>query len=197
MLERTVRMVIVGFGDSLTFGFPYSPRYSWLHIVGKRTGAKTINKGVCGETTADMLVRFRPAAWAEKPDFVIIMGGSNDAFAGIVPEEVAANLQLMAERAIANQVTPLLGLPVPCDFPEEELLEEYRRWMRQYAAKTGIGLIDFYQVLRQENGGIKTGYHVDGVHPNEAGYRLMADAAVGTLLQVYKIQESKQNRLVD
>ena len=78
-------VVIVAIGDSLTYGFPFSPRYSWVFAVGNSAGLTMINKGVCGETTEDMLRRFKRDVIELHPDHVIITGGSNDAFAGIDP----------------------------------------------------------------------------------------------------------------
>ncbi|MCX7780275.1 MAG: SGNH/GDSL hydrolase family protein [Negativicutes bacterium] len=192
-------MLIVGIGDSLTYGFPYSPRCSWLHIAGERIGVRTVNRGVCGETTGEMLARFTRDVLALKPQAAVIMGGSNDAFQHIAVQEVADNIRLMVDKAKAGGIIPLIALPLPCDYlPAEELLRAYRRWMMQHAKTQGVRLIDFYTpLLGSGEYGLKPGLTSDGVHPNEAGYALMADIAVPALQAVQDIQGQEQDGLVD
>jgi acyl-CoA thioesterase-1 len=173
---------IVAVGDSLTYGYPYPPDYSWVRIAGDRLGVRMINKGVCGETTADMRRRFAVDAAALRPDYIILSGGSNDAFLGVAAPEVAGNIAAMAAEARAGGIKPVIVLPPPVDYPEEKLLAEYRRRLRAFAAASVLPLLDFHAALVEPaTGGLRQGLHTDGVHPNEDGYALMAAAAVAAL----------------
>lgn len=173
--------LIIAVGDSLTFGYPYTPDYSWVRIAGERLGTAMINKGVCGETTDDMKRRFAIDVIALRPDCVIISGGSNDAFLGVAAPQVADNIAAMAAAARAEGIRPVLGLPPPVNYPEENLLAAYRALLRAYAAKSALTVIDFRSVLADRDGCLRRGLHTDGVHPNEDGYALMAAAAVAVL----------------
>ncbi len=176
---------IVAIGDSLTYGYPYPPCYSWVQRVADRMGACLENKGVCGETTADMRRRFLTDVVPLGPDWVIITGGSNDAFTGATAGEVAANVQAMANAAGQRGIRPVVGLAPPMALPEEALLAEYREALRALAAENGWPVIDFYRsLLDNATGGIRPGLLTDGVHPNEDGYALMAETAVLVLTAI-------------
>jgi lysophospholipase L1-like esterase len=180
------RWRIEAIGDSLTFGYPYPTYYSWVRRVADRLAIIIENKGVCGETTADMRRRFTVDVVAARPDWVIITGGSNDAFLGIEAGEVAENVQAMAKEAVTRSIRPIIGLAPPMTFPEEALLAEYRQVLRMLAAEAGLPVVDFYlPLLDHASGEMRPGLHVDGVHPNEDGYELMADAAVKTLTEIF------------
>jgi acyl-CoA thioesterase I len=173
---------IVAIGDSLTYGFPFSPRASWVNLTARQIGAPIINKGICGETTGDMLLRFEQDVIAPAPVYTVIMGGTNDAFMDIDPQEVAENFAAMLDLAGTNGVVPLIGLPPPVDFPAEEaLLEEYRQQMRRLVRLHSITVLDFYAAMVAPGGGLRKGLHDDGVHPNEAGYKVMAEVACAVL----------------
>ncbi len=172
---------IVAVGDSLTYGYPYTPEYSWVRIAGERLGATIVNKGICGETTDDMKRRFAIDVIALHPDYVIISGGANDAFLHIAAPLVAGNIAAMAAAAGAGGTRPLIGLPPPINYPEENLLAAYRALLRSYAADNALPVLDFCAVLADSSGRLRPGLHTDGIHPNEDGYALMAAAAAAAL----------------
>lgn len=89
----------------------------------------------------------------------------------------------MVKLADNNGAMALIGLPIPCDDLEENrLLALYLEVMQTYAAENEIVVIDFYSAMVDESGvGIKAGFHVDGVHPNEAGYKVMAEVTIDVL----------------
>lgn len=181
-----MKITAVAIGDSITYGYPYLPQYSWTALAAQELGITIFNKGVCGETTGDMLARFEQDVLPFRPQLVIVMGGTNDAFLHIRLREVADNLAGMVAAAREAGIVPVLGLPVPSNYPEDEvLLDRYRQWLREYAVQEKVALIDFYSPMLALGGaGLREGLHVDGVHPNEAGYRVMARAAVDALRPV-------------
>lgn len=180
------RAKLVAIGDSITYGYPYRPEDSWTTQAALRLGITIINQGVCGETTGDMVNRFHQDVLPYHPSHVIIMGGTNDVFLGIVTREIMNNTMIMVQRARESCIIPLVGVPIPVNYYEDEqALQQYRCWLKQYAAAENIALIDFNQAMTAgEGGGLRLGLHVDGVHPNEAGYKQMADTAVNLLQQL-------------
>lgn len=192
-----IGLLIVAIGDSITYGFPYSPSHSWVAKAAAKCNADILNQGVCGETTAEMLARFGRDALYRKPGIVIIMGGTNDAFAGIVEAEVEQNIRLMAELSVQHSICPIIGLPIPCCPPREEsLLAAYRRRIAFFCQRSGITTIDFYTPMLDVEGRFSREMQIDGVHPNEAGYRVMANAAIAVLETVIYPEQCEQYRLM-
>ncbi|MGI9953251.1 SGNH/GDSL hydrolase family protein [Moorellaceae bacterium AZ2] len=181
---------IVGLGDSLTYGYPYGPEASWLHLVGRRTGLVVVNRGVNGETTGEMLARFREDVVQLEPRVVIIMGGTNDAWAGVAAFQVKENVRIMVEKAREAGISPVIALPpplcradsgIPLSFLTEmaSALKSYRECYQNLAAREGLGLLDFYTpLLDRETGWGRREYFVDDAHPNRRGYQVMAEAAL-------------------
>jgi len=177
-----IGLLIVAIGDSITYGFPYSPAYSWVAKAAAKCNADILNQGICGETTTEMLARFEQDVVYRRPGIVIIMGGTNDAFAGIGEAEVEQNIRLMAELAAQHSIRPIIGLPIPCCPPREEnLLAAYRQRIAFFCERSAITMIDFYTPMLDAAGRISREMQIDGVHPNEAGYRVMANAAITVL----------------
>lgn len=174
---------IVAIGDSITYGYPYSPEQSWLYFAAKELDVEYVNNGINGDTTSGMLNRFDRDVCRYKPSHVIIMGGTNDAYEGIEVSQVVGNIKNMVQLALEKQITPVIGLPIPCnEWSVEILLGEYRETIQDYAVNNDIIYIDFYTAMVDEdNAEIKSGLHCDGAHPSEAGYKTMAEVAVGVL----------------
>lgn len=174
---------IAAIGDSITYGYPYLPDSSWFNLAAQRLRFDYVNSGVNGDTTGGMLSRFSEDVLNHRPSYVIIMGGTNDAYMGFKAGHVLNTIRSMVETALDNGIVPIIGLPIPCnDQMEESLLSQYRADMQEHAVSRGIGYIDFYTAMRDESGSaIKEGLYCDGVHPNTAGYQIMADAAVEQL----------------
>jgi len=174
------KVKLAAIGDSITYGFPYSPASSWLNITARQFGLEYFNKGINGDTTAGMVRRFTRDVCRCQPSHVIIMGGTNDVFEETEIKEIMNNITAMAALALENDIVPIIGLPIPCnDLHIENQLIEYRAEIREYAQAHAIEIIDFHAALVGEDGlQIKAGLHCDGVHPNEEGYRLMAAVAI-------------------
>ncbi|HWR42438.1 SGNH/GDSL hydrolase family protein [Sporomusa sp.] len=172
-------MKIVAIGDSITYGFPYTPNLAWGNLASKELGISIINKGVNGDTSAGMLERFISDVISCSPSHVIIMGGTNDACAGVEAEEVYDHIRHMVELALQYGVTPIIGIPIPCNYSKDEsILSLYRADMREYAMDNNIGMIDFYTAfMESESRQARTKLYADVLHPNEEGYRVMANVA--------------------
>ena len=177
---------IVAIGDSITYGFPYEPTLSWLNLAAEGLNIDYINGGINGDTTDGMLNRFGHDVLRYTPSHVIIMGGTNDARFGITVNKVIDNIGDMVGLAVQKGIIPILGLPIPCnDLTEEKLLEQYREKMRQYAVDNNIEVIDFNKGMIDESCvDIKTSLLCDGVHPNTAGYEIMAGVAAQFFVKI-------------
>lgn len=182
---RNNNIKIAAIGDSITYGYPYEPAFSWFNLAAERLNIEYMNRGINGDTTDGMLNRFDRDVLRYNPSHVIIMGGTNDAYAGITVGQVVDNIHKMVELAVQKGIIPVLGLPIPCnDLVEEELLGQYRAETRQYAGDNNIEVIDFHKTMVNEIGvNIKAGLHCDGVHPNIAGYEVMAGVATKFLIR--------------
>lgn len=180
---------IVAIGDSLTYGFPYWPKLSWVQLVGKELGISIINKGINGNTTGQMRARFEEAVCRQHPSHVIIMGGTNDACGRLEAEEVEGNIRSMVEISLEQGIVPILGLPIPCNYPEDEqMLRLYRADMRDIAFNYNLSVIDFFTAfLKSESNQADISLYADVLHPNERGYQVMAANAV----KVLQVQKSK------
>jgi len=166
----------VALGDSITYGLPYGPVGSWVRYASNDK-TEIINKGVNGETTGQMLSRFAEDVVRSRPDFVIILGGTNDAFYNLSLEQYQNNIAAMVQMARQNKITPVLGIPIPVnEATYESRLKIFRRWLTDYARENKIQVIDFYSALADSGTGyLSNQYNLDNVHPNAAGYHKMAE----------------------
>src|SRR5229473_728723 len=180
---------VVFMGDSITDAW-ISPEFG-----GFFPGKPYVDRGISGQTTPQMLVRFRADVIALQPKAVVILAGTND-IAGntglIALEETEGNLASMAELARANGIRVVLSsvMPVsnygrdvegkPVDMrikrPLEKILE-LNAWIKKYAEANDHGYLDYFSAMVDEYGLLKKGLSEDGLHPNGAGYGVMAPLA--------------------
>lgn len=160
-------------GDSITWGYPYGPEYSWVHMLEEQVQARFINEGINGDTTGGMLRRFDKSVVKHRPSHVIIMGGINDVMLRESFARTTANFQQLLQKAEENRIQVILGLPTVVDYPEfERMLVRIRDWLREVAEQKGIPVIDFSRAFYNEDGSIRTELLLpDGGHPTEEGYR--------------------------
>jgi lysophospholipase L1-like esterase len=167
---------IIFMGDSITeFWSVINPEFF--------AGKSYINRGISGQTTPQMLIRFRPDVIALKPSLVIIMAGINDIAGNTGPstlEMITNNIFSMVELAKANHIKVILCSVLPAhDFPwrtgsfPAEKIVKLNTMIKQYANDNKILYLDYYSALVDERKGLKTAYADDGVHPNKAGYEVM------------------------
>ena len=172
---------VVFMGDSLTDGWGHGPNSGFF------PGKPYVNRGISGQTTPQMLIRFRPDVVALKPAAVVILAGTNDLAGNTGPmtlEDTENNLMSMVDIAKQNDIRVVLSSVLPATaFPwhpgikPAETIRTLNAWIKDYAAKNHLVYLDYYPSLANEEGGMKSGLSKDGVHPNAAGYALMAPLA--------------------
>jgi lysophospholipase L1-like esterase len=168
---------VVFMGNSITEGWQ---QYFATMFPGK----PYINRGIGGQTTPQMLVRFRADVIALKPKVVVILAGTNDIAGNTGPstlEMIEDNLASMAEVAKSNGIKVVMSSVLPVyDYPWKPGLEPapkiiaLNKWMKDYAAQHGAIYLDYHSAMSDARGGMRTELASDGVHPTEAGYRVMA-----------------------
>jgi lysophospholipase L1-like esterase len=167
---------IVFFGDSITAGWiTYDPEF-----FGNK---KNINRGINGQTTSQMLLRFRADVIELKPEMVIILAGTNDIAGNTGPtslEIILGNLISMCELAKVNKIKPVLCSILPAfDYPwrkginPAEKIETLNTKILQYASANDIIYVDYYSAMADDQKGLQSIYSNDGVHPNQDGYFIM------------------------
>jgi lysophospholipase L1-like esterase len=160
-------------------------------------GKPYINRGIGGQTTPQMLVRFHQDVVALKPKVVVILAGTNDIAGNTGPstlEMIENNLAAMEEIAKANGIRVVMAsvLPVYTYSWRPEILHpaqtiiELNRWMRDYAESHGEVYLDFHSAMADERMGMKSDLSPDGVHANEAGYRVMAPLTLAAIEQALR-----------
>ena len=147
-------------------------------------GKPYVGRGISGQTTPQMLVRFRQDVIALKPAVVVILAGTNDIAGNTGPsslEMIEDNLASMTEIAQANHIRVVLCSVLPVfDYPWKHGIEpapkilELNGWIKTYASRAGATYVDFHSAMADERQGMKADLARDGVHPTEAGYKIMA-----------------------
>lgn len=142
-----------------------------------------INRGISGQTTPQMLVRFRQDVIALQPRVVVILAGTNDIAGNTGPstlEMIEDNLASMAELAQANGIRVVLSSVLPVfDYPWKPGLKpankiiDLNAWIKKYCEKKGFIYLDYFTSFADENNGMKSSLTTDGVHANVAGYKVM------------------------
>lgn len=177
---------VVFMGDSITDSWKLEEYFA---------GKPYLNRGISGQTTSQMLIRFRPDVIELKPKVVVILAGTNDIAGNTGPstlEMIEDNLMAMTEIAREHGIRVVLSSVLPVyDYPWKPGLQPAPKiialnaWMRRYADEVGETYLDYHTAMADARGGLPTAIAGDGVHPNEAGYRIMGplvEAAIGRAL---------------
>jgi lysophospholipase L1-like esterase len=168
---------VVFMGNSIT--------EAWAQSFGALfPGKPYIGRGISGQTTPQMLVRFRQDVIALKPAVVVILGGTNDIAGNTGPstlEMIEDNLASMTQLAQANGIRVVLASVLPAfDYPWRKGLEPAPKivalnaWIKQYAARVGAVYVDFHSAMADERQGLRSDLTNDGVHPTAAGFAVMS-----------------------
>ena len=180
---------VVFMGDSIT-DLWVQPRFGGFFL-----GKPYIGRGISGQTTPQMLLRFRADVIALRPLVVVILAGTNDLAGNTGPitlEETEGNLASMAELARANGIRVVLSSVMPVSnyghdregnsvdmrikrSPEKIL--ELNAWIRKYAAVNGEVYLDYFLAMVDDRGLLKKDLSEDGLHPNSSGYAVMGPLA--------------------
>ena len=182
---------IVFFGDSITDIWKLADYFS---------GKPYVNRGIGGQTTPQMLVRFRQDVIDLQPKVVVILAGTNDIAGNTGPlrnEDIEANYASFAELARAHGIRVVYASVLPVhnyterskDFfaqrPMPRVLE-LNTWLKDYCAKNNIVYLDYFSALVDDKGLLKKDLADDGLHPNDAGYKIMAPLAEAAIQMALK-----------
>lgn len=178
---------VVFFGDSITEG--WGPTGSERFFPGK----PYVNRGISGQTTAQMLLRFRQDVLALQPRVLVILAGTNDIAGNTGPATQAMiedNLHSMVELAKLHGIRVVLASVLPVsDYPwrsgtqPAQKVRELNAALRTYAAQQGLVYLDYYSAMANAEGGLDAELAGDGVHPTPAGYARMAPLAEQAIAQ--------------
>jgi lysophospholipase L1-like esterase len=187
--NRSVTSVDVVFmGDSIT-DFWQQPRFGPFF-----SNTRYLDRGISGQTTPQMLVRFRPDVLAFTPKAVVILAGTNDIAGNTGPmtdDTIEGNLASMSELAVANKIKVVLAsitpvseyhLATPNAIPQTNQrpmtrIRAINEWIKSYAAKHGHVYLDYFSAMTDSTGLLKAELSADDLHPNPAGYAVMAPLA--------------------
>ena len=159
-------------------------------------GKSYVGRGISGQTTPQMLVRFRQDVIALQPKVVVILAGINDIAGNSGPSTQAMitdNLMSMTDIARANGIRVVLSSVLPAyDFPwrpgigPAPKVVALNAWIKCYAAQAGAVYLDYYSRMADARGGLSAEMAADGVHPTEAGYRIMAPLAEAAIQEALR-----------
>ena len=178
---------VVFMGNSITEG--------WLNARPEYFKNKPfVNRGISGQTTPQMLLRFRQDVVALKPAVVVILAGTNDIAGNTGPatlEEIYGNIRSMVDIAQANGIQVLLCSVLPAtDFPWRSgpspsvKIVKLNAMIKVYAREAGIAYVDYFSAVANTQNGMKEELSEDGVHPNGAGYAMMEPVLDAVLANV-------------
>ena len=173
---------VVFLGDSIT---------DYWKLADYFPGKPYVNRGIDGQSTPEMLVRFRQDVIALRPKVLVVLAGTND-IAGVTGrtsnEDIEANYASMAELARAHRIRVVFASVLPVHNythdgeesfalrPRERILG-LNKWLKNYCAKNGFVYLDYFGSVADERGMLKRALSDDGLHPTDAGYKIMARLA--------------------
>ena len=185
---------VIFFGDSIT---------DFWKLEQFFPGKPYINRGITGQTTSQMLVRFRQDVINLHPRTVVILAGTNDIAGNTGPisiSDIEANYASMAELARASDIHVVFSsvLPVHNYTPEAQdfyvlrpttKILELNRWIKTYCQAGNCSYLDYFSVLVDDHGLLRKDLADDGLHPNEAGYKIMAPLAEAAIRKASAVQK--------
>jgi lysophospholipase L1-like esterase len=192
---------VVFMGDSITDSWQ-SPKYG-----GFFPGKPYIDRGISGQTTPQMLIRFRPDVIALHPKVVVILAGTNDIAGNTGPMTLQAiedNLMSMFDLAHANGIRVVFASILPISDYEKtkdgqpiihskqrppEQIAALNSWMKTYAKGHGGVYLDYFSAMADDKGFLREELSEDGLHPNKKGYEIMAPLAEQAIAAALKSRQ--------
>jgi lysophospholipase L1-like esterase len=173
---------VVFLGDSIT---------DYWKLEDYFPGKPYINRGIDGQTTPQMLVRFRQDVIALQPKIVVILAGTNDVAGVTGPtrnEDIEANYASIAELARLHHIRIVFASLLPVNNYTDDAKESFavrprerilalNTWLKDYCAKNGLVYLDYFSAVVDDKGMLKRNLSDDGLHPTTAGYKIMAPLA--------------------
>jgi lysophospholipase L1-like esterase len=201
-------MLIVAFGDSTTAGTPlykspveappdgegdHTSQYAYW-LIEKRPFWRVLNRGVNGERTADMLLRFERHVLERRPYVVVIIAGVNDVFAGLPVSHVTTNLRKMYDLAAEDHVAVVAGSILPFNDAtktQNARMKQVNDWIRAEARKDdNLSFVDTRRAVAVKGDIDTLASTADGRHPDVAGYKKLARAIEPMLAKVLEKSEA-------
>jgi lysophospholipase L1-like esterase len=194
-LRNEARVVFMG--DSITDSWD-DPKFG-----GFFPGKPYIDRGISGQTTPQMLIRFRADVIDLRPKVVVILAGTNDLAGNTGPmtlKEIEGNLASMAELAKTNSIKTVFASVLPIsDYEQRDgkpIIQSTRRapekiralneWMKAYAVRNKLIYLDYYSAMMDDKGFLREDLSEDGLHPNAKGYAIMAPLAEVSIAKALK-----------
>ncbi|ATD55967.1 GDSL-type esterase/lipase family protein [Clostridium chauvoei] len=176
-------------GDSLIFGYGVPKNKNWVTKLNDALDFNIINKGINGNTTTDMLVRFSEDVISNKPKLIFLMGGTNDLLSNRPVDFIISNIELMIKEGLESNSKVILGIPptiIGCDANElfapsntynycEHSLPILKNKLMDLCKKYNLSFIDFYK-LTIDN--LNKNIFSDGIHLNSHGQNLLFEEAL-------------------
>jgi lysophospholipase L1-like esterase len=196
--KGTDQQRVVFMGDSITDAWP-DPRFGEFF-----PGKPYVGRGISGQTTPQMLIRFRPDVIALRPAAVVILAGTNDLAGNTGPmslEDMEANLASMSELAHANKIKVVFASVLPVydgghradgstiimtDRRQPDKILALNQWIKTYCADHDDVYLDYFSAMADDKGFLKKDLSEDGLHPNKAGYDIMAPLAQAAIDKALK-----------
>lgn len=180
---------VVFMGNSITIG--------WSNLQPEFFKNKPyINRGISGQTTPQMVLRFRQDVVDLKPKVVVILAGTNDIAGNTGPttiKTILGNIKSMSELARANGIKVVISSVLPAfDYPwrqglkPNEKIPALNTLLKEYAKKNDIVYLDYFEAMATKENGLKKIHSEDGVHPNKLGYQTMAPLAEKAIAKALK-----------
>lgn len=187
--SQSVEIPVVFMGNSITENWVWrNPEFF--------TENNFVGRGISGQTTPQMLIRFTPDVIDLQPKAVVILAGTNDiagntGFSSV--KMITDNIKAMAQLATANDIKVILASVLPVyqypwrkEVEPVEKISEINDWLKNYAEENGHVYLDFYSALVDERKGLKDEYGEDGVHPIKKGYQVMGPLALEAIDKALK-----------
>jgi lysophospholipase L1-like esterase len=188
---KSVKPRVVFMGNSITD--------AWINVDSSFFAGKNyIDRGISGQTTPQMLVRFRPDVIDLKPAVVVILAGINDIAGntGIMTlDETFGNIVSMSQLAKANNIRVVISSVLPAyDFPWRPGMEPAEKviklnaMLKDYASKNKVVYLDYFNPMKDERNGLPATLSRDGIHPNLTGYKMMEPLAEKAIAEALKLK---------